>query len=505
MALYRKSEAMKEQIHELYSKGFAIKKIARALKISKNTVKVILRSGKTQKAEAETESHPPPKNSIIAQEVPIWARGINWEAVIKERRKGVTIKVLHYENAPHLSYWGFQRYLAKICPPKPRDITMCIPRVPGQTTFIDFADGINIVDRDTGTITKTHLFCAVLPFSSYTFGEFVLDQKLKTFISVQERMFQYFGGVTPQVTPDNLKSGVTKAHRYDPDENKTYCEFGNHYGFTVIPTRPRSPRDKAGVESGIGVIQRQFFNEVRHQVFYCLADLNRTFKEYLTKLNQAVMKDYGVSRNERFEMERKHLKPLPVTLYDLSEWREAKVHPDCEIQVDKNFYTVPFTYVGRKVRIRLKGNTIEVFDTNTAELITTHIRLQGIGKHSHYDSHYPPQKVQVARFDIQSAKISASQVGKNTELLVNDLFSGSWPLQGLRRAQGILNLANKYSKDAMEYACSMAIKFNKRRYAYIKECAVHYEQNGIPTLITSAPKREPGTSYLHSLIAHTGN
>lgn len=109
--------------------------------------------------------------------------------------------------------------------------------------------------------------------SSYTFGEFVLDQKLPTFLGVQERMFFFFGGVTPYVTPDNLKSGVHQAHLYDPDVNPTYCDFANHMGFAVLPARPYKSRDKASVESANGVIQRGFFQEVRNRTFYSLAEL----------------------------------------------------------------------------------------------------------------------------------------------------------------------------------------------------------------------------------------
>ena len=111
----------------------------------------------------------------------------------------------------------------------------------GEKTQIDFCDGVPITDPLTGKTTSTQFFCGVLPFSSYTFGEFVPNQKLATFIGVQERMFAYFGGVTPYVVVDNLKSGVHRAHLYDPDVNATYCDFSNHAGFAVLQARPRTP------------------------------------------------------------------------------------------------------------------------------------------------------------------------------------------------------------------------------------------------------------------------
>jgi len=118
-------------------------------------------------------------------------------------------------------------------------------------------------------------------------------------------------------------------------------------------------------------------------------------------------------------------------LYEISDWREAKVHPDCEIQVDKNFYTVPYVYVGKSVRVRLRVETLEVFDKETASPITMHIRLKTIGKHSRYDWHYPAEKIQLTRFEVQSAKINANRIGPFTGQLVEKLFEGNCQLPGI--------------------------------------------------------------------------
>ena len=149
--------------------------------------------------------------------------------------------------APGVSYVNFWRAFRDQVPHQasPLEVTIRLHHKPGEKTQIDFCDGIPITDPLTGKTTLTQLFCGVLAFSSYAFGEFVPDQKLSTFIGVQERMFAYFGGVTPYVVVDNLKSGVHRAHLYDPDVNPTYCDFSNHMGVAVLPARPRTPRDKA--------------------------------------------------------------------------------------------------------------------------------------------------------------------------------------------------------------------------------------------------------------------
>lgn len=493
MAQSRKSREMREQVKKLYHDGHGFKKIARALNISKNTVKAIIR----ESAAVET------KPVAALKEKYSWVLKVDWALIGKEFKKGVTIKVLNREHAPEISYYAFRRALYNR-EPRNQQVSMSLNHKPGEMTFIDFCDGLQIIDPQSNESSKSELFVGVLPFSSYTFAEFVPNQKLETFLRVQDAMWHYFGGITLYVVPDNLKAGVTKAHLYDPDENRTYCEYANHNGFAVLPARPKKPRDKAAVEAAIGVIQRTFYMEVRNEKFYSLAQLNARLKEFLNALNASVMKDYGVSRLERFSEEKKYLRLIPPTQFEMADWRTAKVHPDCEVQVAKNFYTVPHVFVGKEVRVRVSVKLISIFEIETGQAITAHVRLYGIGKHSRYDWHYPSEKIQQTRFEVQSAKAQAKKIGDRTAELIDKLFEGTWPLRGLRRAQGILRLAQggKYSIKAVEHGADMALKFKKLRVDYIKSCAAHFDKNGAPGPIKVAPQRDLNSMFLHNQKAN---
>jgi len=217
------------------------------------------------------------------------------------------------------------------------------------------------------------------------------------------------------------------------------------------------------------------------------------------------MKDYGVSRNQRFEEEKKQLKALPPSPFELSEWRHAKVHPDCHIQVEKNFYSVPFVYVGQRVRVRLTEKMVEVFSEDSQPL-TAHGRLMGIGQFSTYDFHYPEAKLSVARFEVRHAQEQAKKLGPHVEKLVDHLLSGQHPLRHLRRVQGILRLAKRYpiTAEAVDHACQRALTFNKTRLAYIKDCALYFVAHGQrPTLLP--PQRKPDTVHLHQYGANSGS
>lgn len=488
MAKERTSVRMQAQVKTLSEQGHSIRRIARILRLSRRTVRKFL--------------EPTPQSSSDSGG---WVETVDWEYVRKEvYGKGTTVKQIQQEVAPEVGYVKFWRaFREKVgCQASPQQVTIRLDHKPAEKTQIDFSDGLWITDPATGNKTLTQFFLGVLPFSSYTFGEFVLDQKLSTFIGVQERMFAFFGGVTPYLVVDNLKSGVHRADLYDPDVNPTYCDFANHMGFAVLPARPNKARDKGCGECHIGVIQRGFFQQVRNRTFYSLPELNTAFRHDLERLNHEVMKDYGVSRNQRFEEEKKQLKALPPCAFELSEWRAAKAHPDCHIQVEKNFYSVPFVYVGQKVRVRLTEKMVEVFSQDSQPL-TAHMRLRGIGQFSTYDFHYPEAKLAVARFEVHHALAQARKLGPHVEKLLGELLSAQHPLRHLRRVQGILRLARRYpiTPQALDHACQRAMVFHKTRLAYIKDCALYFVTHGRrPTL--AAPKRQSGTLHLHR---HTAN
>lgn len=496
MAQERKSTPMQTQIKTLSQQGVSIRNIARSLGLSRQTVRKYMTTedgNNSSDGSTTSEAAIAPSNAPTA-----WHTAVDWEAVRGEMtRKGCTVKQVHIERAPDVSYWSFWRHL-KIIFPKTPSVTIRIQHVIGERTEIDYADGVLITDRNTGKTRKTYLFCAVLPFSSYIYGEFSSDQKLPSFIASQERMWNAFGGVTPYVVIDNLKSGVTKAHRYDPDINPTYCAYANHTGFAVLPARPYKPRDKASVEASIGAIQRSFFATVRNRIFYSLEEINEVFRLFLVEMNNTVMKDYGVSRIDRFSEERLHLKPLPLTRFEITEWRSAKVHPDCHIKVERNFYSVPHIAVGKTVRVRLSANLIEVFTEDT-EPLAAHARMPGNGRFSTQEQHYPDKKLGIKRFEIHTAQQRSRKIGEHTEALVTSLVSIEYPLRHLRRIQGILRLVDSghVTCEALEYACQMALNFRKPRMAYIKSCAEYYHANGSrPTLVK--PERNRDDLYLHN-------
>lgn len=484
MAVTRTSILMQKQILELHAQGKTARKIAKLLKISRNTVRAVLDRGEAVD----------PGNTFAE-----WSKQIDWNKVHLEVSRGVQINILAREHAAGIiSYVQFWREYRRRYPQVP-SVTMRLTHKPGEKCFFDYGDGIDIINPTTGEVTKTSFLCGVMAMSSYTYGEFTLTQKREDLLRAMENAFRFFGGVTPYVTVDNQKAAVDHAHWYDPDVNVAFVDFANHWGFAVIPARPNRPRDKAGNESGIGVIQRQFFQEVRDRKFYSLTELNDVFREYQARLNTALMKDWGVTRADRFAGEKDLLKPLPTTNWEVCEWRKAKVHADCHVQVMKKFYSVPYQHVGREVRLRVTSKLVEVFDQELNPL-AAHARILGQQTHSTNSKHYPEEKLALTQFSVQVALREASRVGPETEKLVTDLLSGPYPLKYLRRVQGILRLhqTSRVTTAGLEHAAKLALLYQKTHFAFIQSTAEHFDKFGTrPTVVRSAPVRDKTSVYLH--------
>jgi hypothetical protein len=485
------------EILRLHGLGMGKKKIARALSISPTTVRGIVRT-----RQRGDETAPP----SAAQDVPLsahsWTGEMPWDQIATDLNKPyVTIKQLAREYAPEgISYLKFWRALQKHVPEDlASQARIRFHYKPGERFEIDYCDGFLIHDPRTGKTKKTHLFVCVSAASDYVFGEFTMTQKSADFLAAQDRCFAYFGGVPEAVIIDNLKSGVTSAHRYDPEHNQVYFDYAKHMGFVVLPARPRMPRDKPTVEATIGVIQRQFFAEYRDRVFYSLADLNRVFRAYLANLNSELMKDYGVSRRDRFEQEKSALRPLPQNGFEVVEYKRAKVHTDCHLQVQSVFYSVPYRFIGQVVRVKVGARMIEVFNGDH-ESIAIHAKSSRRGEFVTDEAHYPPNKVVSNRLDVLSLKKEASLGGASLLVVVEALLALPQPLRYLRRIQGLVRLRKNHSAQAIEYACAQALTFQRFQYKFIESLAKRHELQGGRVIGSRVPVRDLSEVHLQPVL-----
>jgi transposase len=462
-----------DEILRLESLKFTKRQISRTLGIHRNTItKYLEQHARAQLSEA---AHPGPLNLMAAPPaIPTWVDGVDWQGIRDEILKAVPIQIVYEElfdqGKVPVTYPAFWKQLQKRAPLL--KTTMVRIFEPGSKIEIDYADGIDIVNVQTGEATRTELFVGVLAHSRYTYAEFTISQKSEDFLSSHVRMLNFFGGSAQTVSPDNLKSAVTKAHRYDPVLNPAYTRLASHYSFAVVPARVRRPQDKAIVERTIQIFQRWFFMKVRNRTFTSLVELNRVLGEYVTAFNLKIHRTFNRTRKAMFEeSEKAALIPLPKDPYLVQTFSRAKLSRDCHLAFDHNFYSSPHTLRGLDLDIWATDKTVEIY--HDGDRVAMHTRYRSRGKFATDVKHYPPShQAYLEEEDIAKLKSSVMSIGQETSRLINELLSGEFPLRHLRRAQAILALAKKYSKSDLEFAASMANRFNNKNLQYIERVIV---------------------------------
>jgi transposase len=328
----------------------------------------------------------------------------------------------------------------------------------GEKLFVDYADGLKLVDPKGAPIT-TELFVAVWGASNYTYAEATLTQQLPDWIGSHVRAFEYFGCVPNVVVPDCLKGAVSRACLYEPDLNPTYAEMAEHYAICVLPARPARPRDKAKVETGVLIAQRWILSALRHHTFYNLADLNRAIHELLQRLNTRALRKLNKSRRELFDLfDRPKAQPLPEKSYEYAEWRVARVNIDYHIEVERHYYSVPFRLIREKLDVRLTASTVEAF--LKGERVAAHIRSFIPYAHTTLKEHMPPSHQKYLEWTPSRIVSWAKKIGPQTAELVQTIIeSRTYPEQAYRSCLGILRLEKHYSKERLEKASGRALKF----------------------------------------------
>lgn len=349
------------------------------------------------------------------------------------------------------------------------DVTLRQEHRAGEKTFVDYAgQKIGVTDAATGEVKEANLFVSALGASSYTYAEATWTQTLKDWMGSHVRMFEFYGGVTEILVPDNLKAGVKHPSYYEPDINPTYSELGRHYGTAIIPARVRKPRDKAKVEAAVLLAERWILAALRNRTFFSLSELNEAIREKLDILNRRKFKKLPTTRRELYEqIDRPALKPLPQRPYEYSEWRSARVNIDYHIEVEKHYYSVPHQLVMQKVEVRLTGAMVEIL--HKGNRVASHARSHKAGGFTTDKVHMTKAHLEYTEWTPERVAQWAGNYGPNTELLVRRIMeSNVHPEQSFRACLGIIRLGKKYSPERVEAACARALIIKAHSYKSVK-------------------------------------
>lgn len=392
----------------------------------------------------------------------------NWAMIHLElRRKGVTLMLLNVEYLEQQPegylYSAFcERYRAWLRKHSP---VMRQVHIAGDKMFVDYAGTtLEIIDATTGEVTDCQVFVAVLGASNYTYVEVTRSQKIHDFCGSVARAFIFFGGVTEAVVPDNLKSGVTKACRYEPEIQRNFDELARHFGTTVLPARPLKPRDKAKVEVGVQIATRWITARLRNERLGSLTEANARVWQLLDVLNDRRMRVYGASRSELFErIERHALRPLPERSFEVATWKKVRLNIDYHAEVDSHYYSAHHSLIQQQLWARVTATTVELFRAGTR--VASHKRSWTRAGHTTVDEHMPESHRRHAQWTPSRILDWASNIGPHTRVLSEAILTrNQHPEWGYRSCLGLFRLSKAYGIERLERACQRAFEGGAKSY-----------------------------------------
>jgi len=424
----------------------------------------------------------------------------DWVEVYQElKRKGTTQQLLWEEYAqqypnrsfsyPHYCLL-YRRWLKK------QKRSMRQTHKAGEKLFVDYAgQTVPIVCNATGEIRTAQIFVAVLGASNYTFCEASWSQKLPDWINSHVRAFNFICGVPAIVVPDNLKSGVTKACRYDPELNPSYQQLAAHYGTALVPARPLKPKDKAKAEVGVQIVERWILARLRHHTFFSLAELNHGIKVLLEDVNNKPFKQLKGTRQQWFEsIDKPALSSLPKQTYQYTDIKIVKVNIDYHLQYDNHLYSVPHHLVGETLELHAKENLIELYFHN--KRITSHVRKYHPGMTT-VPEHMPVKHEKHHQWTPGRLMNWAKDIGADVLLWVKTLLKQrQHEEQAYRVCLGLFNLSRSYPADRLNKACAIANKNSLYRLKHIKDILLSHQDK----LVTEHKEPLPMLPQAHENI-----
>lgn len=487
---------LKKILRLKYESKLSNRKIGTSLSISSSTVSIYINRAKLIGIEswplpADWDDIKLTQHFLQTKVTPRTAIPLpNWSVFHQElKKKGVTKQLLwqeYCERNPdnHYSYQQLCRiYKEWFGRQQP---SMRQTHYYGEKLFIDYCGPtIPIVNPDTGECRGVQVFVAVMGGSNYTFAEATESQQLKDWVMSHVRAFEFFKAIPEILVPDNLRSGTTKACKFDPDLNPTYQQMAAHYNVAIIPARPLRPKDKSKAEGGVLLVERWIMAVLRHERFYTLTHLNQRIKELLVKLNNKPFQKMSGNRTDHFNTyERPTMRTLPLQAYQYTFIKKVRVHVDYHVEVEKHYYSVPYGLVKKQIEAHVSEYTVSLY--YQGQQVATHLKSERLGGHTTRVEHMPKAHQDYAKWTPKTLKSWAGNLGKYVLQWVEYQFSSKdHPQQAIRVCLGTLNLSKQYSKERLDAACRRALDMGGYRLSNIKAIL----KNNLDAVVDQAPEQ----------------
>lgn len=473
-------EKIREILRLHFELDYSIRDVAKTIKVSKTSVGEYIaefnRTGLSYKDIADMS------DTAVIEIFESSNKAANplYEYISKEftyiekelKRPGVTLYQLWEEYKGHqeqgFSYSRFCHHYKMWKSKQKPDMRM--DHKAGDKLYVDFAGKkMQYVNPDTGEIHDAEIFVAILGASQFTYVEATASQKLENWIQVNENALRYIGGAPRGIVPDNLKSAVTKACNYEPLINETYNDLARHYNTVILPTRPIKPKDKSLAENAVNLVYQRIFARLRNITFFSLQELNDAIWVELERHNNLPFQKRDISRRQLFEeIEKDELRPLPAEHYELKNYQWSRVEFNYHIYLkdDKHYYSVPYQYVGKKMKTIYTTRVVEIYKDNIR--IAIHLRNRAPYKYTTEKEHMPPDHQFINGWSPNRFIKWAATMGEYVEKFIEGLLdSRAHPEQSFKSCMGVMRLGKKYDQQALQLACKNALELNAISYRFI--------------------------------------
>ena len=343
----------------------------------------------------------------------------------------------------------------------------------GDKMFVDYTGKkLQVVDKLSGEITDVEVFVAILGCSQLTFVMAMASQRKEDFIMGCEQALHFYGGVPQAIVPDNLKSAVTKASKYEAQLNDNFAAFAEHYHTFGFPTRTYKPKDKALVEGAVKIIYTTIFSKIDSKVYHSLDDLNIDILQHLQVHNSSLLTGQKYSRLQQFEeLERQTLQPLNPYPFELMSVQLSTVNKYGHVllRVDKRYYSVPFKLIGKRLKIKYSTRKLSVYDD--IEIVAVHDRFSGKGhKYITIQDHLASQHKYLSEWNPQKFMEMATAIDEVVANYISKILSREmYPEQSYKSCSGVLNLAKRVGKQRLINACRRADGYGLYNYGIIDQ------------------------------------
>jgi transposase len=341
----------------------------------------------------------------------------------------------------------------------------------GDKLYVDFAgEKMKIVDKETGEIKEVEVFVAILGCSQLTYAEACYSQQKEDFITACENAMHYIGGVPQAIVSDNLKSAVIKSSRYEPTLNETFENFADHYQTTILPARAYRPKDKSLVEGAVKILYTRIYSNMHEDVFTSLEEINATIRYHLKEHNVVNMKGRSYSRDQKFiEMEKDTLQPLPLLRYEFKRRTVVTVMKNGHVCLgeDKHYYSVPFKFIGKKVKIIYSRSSVEIF--YHLDRIALHERVHSQYSYTTIKDHMASSHRFVADWSAEKFISLAESIHPDVKVFIERVLDKKQhPEQAYKSCMGILAMVKKVGKNRLINACKRALEYGHYNYKIIQ-------------------------------------